>query len=93
MTSPLRFADPPEAYLLPTRYIRWIRLDARGNKPGVDAQFSLEEERLAFPVRAEMDEIDYRVVHADAHPLTTRTLEAHEDAIAMYASGLPASLD
>lgn len=29
---------------------RWIRLDARGNKEGVDAQFDLEEEQLAFPV-------------------------------------------
>jgi len=71
---------------------RWIRLDARGNKPGVDARFSLDEERLAFPIRAEMDEIDYRVVYADAHPATVRALEAHDDAMRMYASGLPASL-
>ena len=28
---------------------RWHRIDARGNKPGVDAQFSLDVERLAFP--------------------------------------------
>ncbi|MEM9191504.1 MAG: hypothetical protein AAGF12_20190, partial [Myxococcota bacterium] len=27
---------------------RWVRVDPRGNKPGVDAQFSLAEERLAF---------------------------------------------
>ena len=32
----------------------WIRLDARGNKPGVDAQFSLGEERLAFAVRPQL---------------------------------------
>lgn len=30
---------------------KWIRLDARGNKVGVDAQFSLETERLAFACR------------------------------------------
>jgi transglutaminase-like putative cysteine protease len=72
---------------------RWIRLDARGNKPGVDAQFSLDEERLVFPVRPEMDERDYGVVHADAHPVTARALDAHEDAIEMCTSGLPASLE
>lgn len=27
---------------------KWIRLDARGNKPGIDAQFSTDEEKLAF---------------------------------------------
>lgn len=32
---------------------RWYRQDPRGNKPGVDAQFSLDEERLAWPVRPE----------------------------------------
>ena len=37
---------------------KWHRLDARGNKPGVDAQFSLGEERLAFPVRPEKGEED-----------------------------------
>ena len=37
---------------------RWIRLDARGNKPGVDAQFSVEEEKLAFPVRPGLGETD-----------------------------------
>ncbi|MCX8129709.1 MAG: hypothetical protein N3I35_06365 [Clostridia bacterium] len=33
---------------------KWIRLDARGNIPVVGAQFSLTEERLAFPVRQEL---------------------------------------
>ncbi|MDR0272866.1 MAG: transglutaminase family protein [Clostridiales bacterium] len=47
-------------------YIRkkWIRLDARGNKPGVDAQFSVEEERLAFPVRAEKGEENIPIIFA-----------------------------
>ena len=30
---------------------KWMCLDARGNKEGVDARFSLDEECLAFPVR------------------------------------------
>lgn len=33
----------------------WYRLDARGNKPGVDAQFSPPHERLAFPVLSEQE--------------------------------------
>lgn len=39
-------------------YKRWIRLDARGNKAGVNAQFSLDEEYLAFPIRTEKGEED-----------------------------------
>lgn len=44
-------------------YKKWIRLDARGNKTGVDAQFSIETEQLAFPVRPEMGEVDCFVVY------------------------------
>ena len=42
---------------------KWIRLDARGNKEGVNAQFSIDEEQLAFPVRAEKGEEDGFVVY------------------------------
>lgn len=35
---------------------KWVELDARGNKPGVDAQFSLTERKLAFIPRDEYDE-------------------------------------
>ena len=44
---------------------KWIRLDARGNKAGVDAQFSLETERLAFAVRPELGEEDGFVIYPD----------------------------
>lgn len=42
---------------------KWIRLDARGNKSGVNAQFSLDEEMLAFPVQEKLGEIDYPLVY------------------------------
>lgn len=29
---------------------KWVRLDARGDKPSIKAQFSLREEKLAFTV-------------------------------------------
>ena len=44
---------------------KWIRLDARGNKENVHAQFCLDEEKLAFPIREELGEIDYRDNHSD----------------------------
>lgn len=46
-------------------YAKWIRLDARGNKVGVDAQFSVDTEQLAFPIRPEMGEVDGFVVYPD----------------------------
>lgn len=46
-------------------YKKWIRLDARGNKTGVNAQFSIETEQLAFPIRPEMGEEDDFVVYPE----------------------------
>ena len=37
----------------------WFRLDPRGNKPGIDSQFSTDEEKLAYPIRESLGEIDY----------------------------------
>lgn len=46
-------------------YEKWIRLDARGNKAGVYAQFSIETEQLAFPIRPELGEEDIPVVYPE----------------------------
>ena len=46
-------------------YKKWIRLDARGNKTGVNAQFSIETEQLAFPIRSEKGETDNFIVYPD----------------------------
>jgi transglutaminase-like putative cysteine protease len=43
---------------------RWIRLDPRGNKPGVNSQFTIEYEQLAYPIRTDLGEIDYPYVFA-----------------------------
>jgi len=43
---------------------RWSRLDARGNRPGVDARFSLDVERLAFTADPAAGERDYPLIHA-----------------------------
>ena len=45
---------------------KWIRLDARGNKPkDVNAQFSLNAEKLAYEARAQFAEIDNLGIYAD----------------------------
>jgi len=68
---------------------KWIRLDARGNKEGVDAQMDIENEKLAFPVREEMGEIDYNVVYAKPLQKIMDVLENSTDALYMYQHSLP----
>lgn len=55
-------------------YKKWIRLDARGNKEGVDAQFSIETEQLAFPIRPDKGEKDDFLVYPEPDPEVLRTL-------------------
>ena len=93
----LTLGDTPDTgyciHALNTVYLserqQWIRLDARGNKPGVDAQFSLAAEQLAYAVRPEMSECDYFINYAVPHPKIAATLAAHDDCRVMYAYGLP----
>lgn len=54
---------------------KWIKLDARGNKEGVNAQFSMGEPVLAFPVRAEYDECYYNGIYAYSHMPSMQMLE------------------
>jgi len=58
---------------------RWVKLDARGNKPGVNAQFSLDEPVLAFPPRPEYDEYFWPGIYAAPHIETMRMLEQAKD--------------
>ncbi|WP_374515466.1 transglutaminase family protein [Niveibacterium sp.] len=44
----------------------WYRIDARGNKPGVDARFAPPHEQLAFPIR---DNAEHDVEGLFAEPL------------------------
>ena len=54
---------------------KWIRLDARGNKSGVNAQFNTEKEMLAFPIRPQYDEIDYKDNNPDLNERLIKILE------------------
>ena len=55
---------------------RWIRLDARGNKPGVEARFSTGTEMLAFAVRTDQGERDFAEIHARPLPSTLMALRS-----------------
>jgi len=51
----------------------WYRVDARGNKPGVDAQFCPPEERLAWPIQSE-GEADFLEIRPDPIPIILECL-------------------
>ncbi|WP_037601085.1 transglutaminase-like domain-containing protein [Streptacidiphilus rugosus] len=70
---------------------RWSRLDARGNKEGVDARYDLEHERLAWPV-AEPGELDYPGVHATPPAGLVRALAEAEPGRDGYGYYLPSEL-
>lgn len=54
---------------------KWIRLDARGNKPGRDAQFSIYEEKLSKPVSKELGEEDHPVIFTEPNPTVIELLK------------------
>ena len=57
---------------------KWVRLDARGNKEGVNAQFSIEEEQLAFPIRPELGEMDDYTVYPNPDKKVLEQLQKYE---------------
>ena len=70
---------------------RWIRLDARGNKEGVNAQFSIDEERLAFPIRKQYDENDYPIIYKEPNANTINALKQNLDCQTLF-DNLPTEL-
>ncbi|WP_128378094.1 transglutaminase-like domain-containing protein [Streptomyces cavernae] len=69
----------------------WHRQDPRGNKPGVDAQFSLDGERLAFAPDPKSNELDYPVLYAEPHPVVLSALKAAPDRSYLWQT-LPTAL-
>jgi transglutaminase-like putative cysteine protease len=57
----------------------WHRQDARGNAPGLDAQFSLTGERLAWVPDPDSGELDYPDLYAEPHPAVLGVLRAAPD--------------
>lgn len=58
---------------------KWIRLDARGNKPGRDAQFSIYEEKISKKVNKELGEEDNPVIFTEPNPTVIEILKTSKD--------------
>lgn len=54
----------------------WYCLDARGNKPGIDAQFTPPEEKLAFEINLP-GEFDCQQIFAEPLPIVVQALQKH----------------
>lgn len=63
----------------------WYRIDARGNKPGISAQFSPPQEALAFAIR-EVNERDLPEIWPEPLPQVVAALEAHRDIASVFAN-------
>lgn len=61
----------------------WYRIDARGNKPGIDAQFMPPHERLAFAVN-ETHEADFPEIWAEPSLSVVEVLEGYETVQAVF---------
>ncbi|MDQ8736262.1 transglutaminase family protein [Paenibacillus sp. LHD-38] len=72
---------------------KWIRLDARGNKPGVDAQFSIDDEILVFNVREGYGEYEYPIIYREPHAKTMDALKRNTNCSYMCHHDLPTSLE
>lgn len=55
---------------------KWIKLDARGNKENVHAEFSMEESILAFRVNEEIGEYDVKGIFTSPNMTSMRYLES-----------------
>ncbi|MCC4771510.1 ABC transporter ATP-binding protein [Methanosarcina sp. DH2] len=64
---------------------RWVKLDSRGNKPGVDAQFSIYEEKIAWPVNKERGEEDHPVIFKEPNPTVVEVLKRSNNRKEMWA--------
>lgn len=65
----------------------WYRIDARGNKPGVAAEFCPPRESLAFQIR-DQEERDLPEIWAEPLPVVVDVLECYTD-VAGVAENLP----
>lgn len=70
----------------------WHRQDPRGNKTGVDAQFSLADERLAWPVDPAAGEVDYPFVFESPARSVIAALQSADDILRFGQHGIPNTL-
>jgi transglutaminase-like putative cysteine protease len=71
------------AVLLPE--IGWYRIDARGNRPDVQAEFTPPVERLAFPIQHD-GEKNLPEIYAEPLPVVVQALRSHQTWDAVLAN-------
>lgn len=58
---------------------KWIRLDPRGNENGINAQFSLDKEILAYNVNEGKGEFDFPIIYAEPDKKVIEILKSSQD--------------
>ncbi|MGW4060217.1 transglutaminase-like domain-containing protein [Amycolatopsis sp. NPDC004747] len=71
---------------------KWARLDARGNRTGAGGEFSLDVEKLAWPVDPARGERDLPEIHPAPAPAVVDFLMTTEPGPGWYENGLPRTL-
>lgn len=70
---------------------RWHRQDPRGNRTGIDAQFRLGREQLAYPITSGSAGLDFPEVHVRPSPTVIAALRGARNALELCRAGLPAT--
>lgn len=73
------------------KYNKWIRLDARGNKEGINAQFSINKEQLTFSIQSELGEEDNYMVYPNPDIKILEKLRANKTRTELFKD-LPTEL-
>ena len=93
-------AEPPDASGAPrTRLVlhavnavflkslnKWVRMDVRGNTNGINAQFSVEHEQLAFDIHPQFDEEDGLVIYSKTPASVAHALSSSDNARQLKAN-------
>lgn len=62
----------------------WFRVDPRGNKEGIQSEFSIHEEKLAYPIREELGEVDYPNVFVNPLKSVVNAMQESKDCHALF---------
>jgi transglutaminase-like putative cysteine protease len=63
---------------------QWIRLDPRGNKPGIYSEFNLAEEKLAYTLHPELGEEDLPYVYSAPLDSVIQSMKNSKDCNALF---------
>jgi len=70
---------------------KWIRIDARGNKSSVNAEFSIDREQLAYTPQPIIGEVDYPTIFAEPNKAVINVLKKYTNTIDVMKN-LPSKL-